>query len=126
MLNDKAKYLFLKRLLLLHRRLSLIAWARTEALLIGGNMHESENEILVDELAAVAAVTGGSGRLAGLMAKVMRNNIHEIDLVVPMPYEGAVERVVEVQERTGRRLEPLTSTTTASRRAIPFPTTVHG
>ncbi|MFE4830807.1 hypothetical protein [Streptomyces sp. NPDC056672] len=89
-------------------------------------MYESENEILVDELAAVAAVTGGSGRLAGLMAKIMRNNIHEIDLVVPMPYEGAVERVVEVQERTGRRLEPLTSTTTASRRAIPFPTTVHG
>ncbi|WP_405983334.1 hypothetical protein [Streptomyces sp. NBC_00872] len=85
-------------------------------------MHESENEILVDELAAVAAVTGGSGRLAGLMAKIMRNNIHEIDLVVPMPYEGAVERVVEVQERTGRRLEPRTAEPGADERTFRFVT----
>ncbi|MEV7735102.1 hypothetical protein AB0O75_24025 [Streptomyces sp. NPDC088921] len=65
-------------------------------------MDRSEDEILADELAALGAVGGGSSRLTRLVAKLLRTNAHEIDLDMPLPFEGAVERVVTVLGRAGR------------------------
>ncbi|WP_406835433.1 hypothetical protein ACICHK_02565 [Streptomyces sp. AHU1] len=70
-------------------------------------MDRSEDEILVEELAALGAVSGGSGHLTRLVARRMRKNVHEIDLVVPLPFEGAVERVVDVLAGAGRATGPL-------------------
>ncbi|MDI5908124.1 MULTISPECIES: hypothetical protein [Streptomyces] len=69
-------------------------------------MDRGEDEILADELAALGAVGGGSGRLTRLVAKLMKKNVHEIDLDMPLPFEGAVERVVEVLGRAGRAVGP--------------------
>ncbi|MDQ1016177.1 hypothetical protein [Streptomyces afghaniensis] len=63
---------------------------------------ESEDEILAAELAALGAASGGSGRLTRLVAKAMRKNVHEIDLVMPLPFDEAVKRVAEVLGRAGR------------------------
>ncbi|MFJ4359054.1 hypothetical protein ACIP25_22610 [Streptomyces massasporeus] len=65
-------------------------------------MDRSEDQILVEELAALGAVSGGSGRLTGLVARLLKKNAHEIDLVVPLPFNDAVQRVVGVLEGAGR------------------------
>ena len=59
-------------------------------------MDQSEDQILVEELAALGAVSGGSGRLNGLVARLLKKNAHDIDLVVPLPFDEAVQRVVRV------------------------------
>ncbi|MEU4467548.1 hypothetical protein AB0G20_28385 [Streptomyces sp. NPDC024017] len=65
-------------------------------------MDQSEDDILADELAALAAGTGGGGGLTRFVAKLMKKNVHEIDLVVLLPFEDAVEHVAKVLERAGR------------------------
>ncbi|MFJ4277520.1 hypothetical protein [Streptomyces massasporeus] len=65
-------------------------------------MEQSEDRILVQELAALGAVGGGSGRLTGLVARMLKKNAEEIDLVVPVPFDAAVRRVVAVLEGAGR------------------------
>ncbi|MES9620559.1 hypothetical protein ACPCBX_25815 [Streptomyces tuirus] len=69
-------------------------------------MDRSEDQILVDELAALGAVSGGSGRLTGLVARLLKKNAHEIDLVIPLPFDAAVQRVVGVLEGAGRSGRP--------------------
>ncbi|MFF5969108.1 hypothetical protein ACFY64_36530 [Streptomyces collinus] len=70
-------------------------------------MDEHEDEILADELAALAAVGGGWGGLTRFVAKLMRKNVHEIDLVVALPFEDTVEHVARVLGRAGRRVDPV-------------------
>ncbi|MGK5698156.1 hypothetical protein ACSNOJ_35635 [Streptomyces sp. URMC 128] len=65
-------------------------------------MDENEDEILAAELAALGAASGGSGRMTRLVAKALRKNVHEIDLVMPLPFDDAVKRVAEVLGRAGR------------------------
>lgn len=65
-------------------------------------MDEDEDRILADELAALGASSGGSGRLTGLVAKLMRKNVHEIDLVIPLPFDDAVDCVARVLGGTGQ------------------------
>ncbi|MFB8774951.1 hypothetical protein [Streptomyces broussonetiae] len=65
-------------------------------------MEQSEDRILADELAALGAVGGGSGRLVGVVARLMAKNVHEIDLLAPLPFDDAVERVSRVLGRAGR------------------------
>ncbi|MFD5946226.1 hypothetical protein ACFWAZ_13330 [Streptomyces collinus] len=67
-------------------------------------MDEREDELLADELAALAAVAGGWGGLTHFVAKLMRKNVHEIDLVVALSFEDTVERVARVLGRAGRRV----------------------
>lgn len=81
-------------------------------------MHESEETILARELAAVAAAAGGSGRLTGLITRMMKKNVHEVDLVIPLPFETTVERVVAVLEREGRRIEPIHADPGADRQTV--------
>ncbi|MEU2539564.1 hypothetical protein [Streptomyces iakyrus] len=64
-----------------------------------------EDEILSDELAALAAVAGGWGGLTRFVAKLMRKNVHEIDLVVALPFDDTVEHVAHVLGRAGRRVD---------------------
>jgi hypothetical protein len=73
-----------------------------------GRVQQSEDEILGEELSALAAGAGGGGGLTRFVAKLMKKNVHEIDFVLPLPFEDAVERVVEVLERAGRTVDPLT------------------
>ncbi|MFE4693335.1 hypothetical protein ACFRH6_25230 [Streptomyces sp. NPDC056749] len=68
-------------------------------------MDQSEDQILAEELAALGAVGGGSGRLVRVVAKLMRKNVHEIDLLVPLPFADAVKRVSGVLARAGRIVE---------------------
>ncbi|MGW4729751.1 hypothetical protein ACWEQC_11355 [Streptomyces shenzhenensis] len=68
-------------------------------------MDQSEDQILADELAALGAVGGGSGRLVRLVAMLMRKNVHEIDLVIPLPFNDAAERVSRVLNQVGRAVE---------------------
>jgi len=72
----------------------------------GERVDQSEDEILADELAALAAVAGGGGGLTRFVAKLMRKNVHEISLVVPLPFEDAVAHVAKVLERAGRTVDP--------------------
>ncbi|MFJ1969219.1 hypothetical protein ACIO93_11180 [Streptomyces sp. NPDC087903] len=65
-------------------------------------MDRSEDDILADELGALAAIGGGSGRLTRLVAKRMGKNVHEIDLIIPLPFDHAVKHVVTVLGRAGR------------------------
>ncbi|MEU0245109.1 hypothetical protein ABZ192_12385 [Streptomyces sp. NPDC006235] len=65
-------------------------------------MDQSEDEILAAELAALGAASGGSGRATRLVAKALRKNVHEIGLVMPLPFDDAVKRVTEVLGRAGR------------------------
>jgi hypothetical protein len=58
-----------------------------------GSVNQSEDQILADELAALGAAGGDSGRLVRVMAKPLRKDVHEIDLLVPLPFDDAVERV---------------------------------
>ncbi|MCK8438524.1 hypothetical protein G3I77_37685 [Streptomyces sp. D2-8] len=70
-------------------------------------MDRSEDDILADELAALAARTGGGGGLTRFVAKLMKKNVHEIDLVVALPFEDAVKRVAKVLEQAGRTVGPV-------------------
>ncbi|MFB7927709.1 hypothetical protein ACFC4C_01235 [Streptomyces sp. NPDC056039] len=70
-------------------------------------MDQSEDRILADELAALGAVGGGSGLLVRVVAKLMRKDVHEIDLLVPLPFDEAVERVSGVLNGAGRAVETL-------------------
>ncbi|MFI0966456.1 hypothetical protein ACH4S8_34450 [Streptomyces sp. NPDC021080] len=70
-------------------------------------MDRSEDEILAAELAALGAASGGSGRLTRLVANLMRKNVHEIGLVVPLPFEDAVRHVADVLGRAGRAVGPV-------------------
>ncbi|MEU3932992.1 hypothetical protein AB0E85_13285 [Streptomyces sp. NPDC029044] len=67
-------------------------------------MDEGEDELLAGELAALAAIAGGWGGLTRFVAKLMRKNVHEIELVVALPFEDTVERVTRVLGRAGRRV----------------------
>ncbi|WP_282701421.1 hypothetical protein [Streptomyces sp. CC219B] len=68
-------------------------------------MDRSEDRILAEELAALGALTGGSGRLVGMVAKLMSKNVREIDLLVPLPFEEAVERVAHVLGEAGQAVD---------------------
>ena len=68
-------------------------------------MDQSEDQILAEELAALGAVGGGSGRLVRVVAKLMRKNVHEIDLLVPLPFDDVVKRVSSVLGRAGHAAE---------------------
>ncbi|WP_209442682.1 hypothetical protein RFN58_22340 [Streptomyces iakyrus] len=67
-------------------------------------MDEGEDELLAGELAALAAIAGGWGGLTRCVARLMRKNVHEIELVVALPFEDTVERVARVLGRAGRRV----------------------
>ncbi|MFE0674821.1 hypothetical protein [Streptomyces sp. NPDC058867] len=67
-----------------------------------GVMDWSEDRILAEELAALSATGGASGGLVRMVAKVMRKNVHEVDLLVPLPFEDALRHVSEVLGRVGR------------------------
>lgn len=71
-------------------------------------MDQGEDEILADELAALAAGAGAGagGRLTRFVAKLMRKNVDDINLVVPLPFDDAVELVAEVLVQAGRTVEP--------------------
>ncbi|MFI7345860.1 hypothetical protein ACIBSR_06260 [Streptomyces sp. NPDC049936] len=68
-------------------------------------MDQSEDQILAEELAALGAVGGGSGRLVRVMAKLMRKNVHEVDLLFPLPFDDAVKCVSDVLGKAGRAAE---------------------
>ncbi|MDF3145819.1 MULTISPECIES: hypothetical protein [unclassified Streptomyces] len=68
-------------------------------------MDRSEDQILADELAALGAVSGGSGRLVRWVAMLMRKNVHEIELVIPLPFNDAVEHVSGMLNQVGRAVE---------------------
>ncbi|GGY82072.1 hypothetical protein [Streptomyces omiyaensis] len=68
-------------------------------------MDRDEDRILAEELAALGAAAGGSGRLVRVVAGLMRKNVHEVGLVVPLPFEEAVGRVLDVLGRAGRVVE---------------------
>lgn len=72
-----------------------------------GRVDQSEDDILAEELAALGAVGGGSSRLTRFVAKLMRKNVHEIDLVIPLPFDDAVKHVVKVLGRAGRAVGPM-------------------
>ncbi|MFE7753261.1 hypothetical protein [Streptomyces sp. NPDC057428] len=60
--------------------------------------------------------------MARLIARILRNKIHEIDFIVPVHYEGAVERVAEVQKRMGRSLQPINTEPGADQQTFQFVT----
>ncbi|WP_343239484.1 hypothetical protein [Streptomyces sp. SID7909] len=68
-------------------------------------MEQSEDQILAEELAALGAVGGGSGRLVGMMAKLMRKNVHEVDLHIASPFDDVVKHVTDVLAKAGRAVE---------------------
>ncbi|MBP0456352.1 hypothetical protein [Streptomyces montanisoli] len=68
-------------------------------------MDQSEDQILAEELAALGAVGGASGRLVRVAAKLMRKNIHEVDLLVPLPFDETVKRVSGVLGKAGHIME---------------------
>ncbi|RNL72694.1 hypothetical protein EBF04_20270 [Streptomyces sp. I6] len=67
-----------------------------------GSVDLSEDRILADGLAALGAVGGGSGRLVRMAAKLMRKDVHEVGLRVPLPFDEVVQRVSGVLGRAGR------------------------
>ncbi|MFC7930325.1 hypothetical protein [Streptomyces cinereoruber] len=68
-------------------------------------MEQDEDRILAEELAALGAMGGGSGRLVRAVAKLMGKNVHEIGLFAPLPFADAVKRVSDVLGKTGRTVE---------------------
>ncbi|MFE5240380.1 MULTISPECIES: hypothetical protein [unclassified Streptomyces] len=70
-------------------------------------MERNEDQVLAEELAALSAVGGGGGRLVRAVAKLMRKEVHEVDLVLPLPFDDAVKRVSGVLGRAGHVIETL-------------------
>ncbi|MFD3442416.1 hypothetical protein ACFWU3_33545 [Streptomyces sp. NPDC058685] len=68
-------------------------------------MDLGEDEILARQLAAVASSVGAAGGLTGRVARRMKKNVHEIDLVLPLPFAEALGRVVRVLDQAGPRHE---------------------
>ncbi|MFI8371416.1 hypothetical protein [Streptomyces sp. NPDC085466] len=66
-------------------------------------MDEHEDRILAEELAALGAASGGSARLVRAVARLMRKNVHEVELRVPLPFDATVQRVSGVLGRAGSR-----------------------
>jgi hypothetical protein len=81
-------------------------------------MHEDEDAILVRELGALASAWGGGARLTGLVNGRLKKNVHEIDLVLRLPFEAAVERVTRMLEQDGRRIEPSDAEAGAERHTV--------
>jgi hypothetical protein len=69
-----------------------------------GSVDQSEDQILAEELGALGAGVGGSGRLVRVVAKLMTKNVHEIDLLVPLPFDDVVKRVSSVLGRAGHEV----------------------
>lgn len=65
-------------------------------------MNQSESQILAEELAALGGASGAGGRVVGVVARLMRNNVHEIDLRLPLPFDDAVKVVSDVLGAAGR------------------------
>ncbi|MER5885389.1 hypothetical protein ABT160_16295 [Streptomyces sp. NPDC001941] len=61
----------------------------------------SEDQILADALAALGAPSGGGG-LVRVVARLMKKNVHEVEQLVPLPYDDAVRRVSGVLRNAGR------------------------
>ncbi|MFB6848166.1 hypothetical protein ACFCXS_25415 [Streptomyces sp. NPDC056373] len=78
-------------------------------------MDDHEDQILADELAALAAAAGAWGGLTRFVAKLMRKNVREIDLVVALPFDDAVEHVASVLGRAGRTVGPVPESDEAQR-----------
>ncbi|MFF5897566.1 hypothetical protein ACFY8O_16740 [Streptomyces argenteolus] len=70
-------------------------------------MERNEDQILAEELAALGAAGGGSGRVVRVVAKLMRKEVHEVDLLLPLPFDDAVKRVSDVLGKAGHIIEPL-------------------
>ncbi|WP_328859521.1 hypothetical protein [Streptomyces sp. NBC_00306] len=68
-------------------------------------MDLGEDEILARQLAAVASSVGAAGGLTGRVARRMKKNVHEIDLVLPLPFAEALGRVVRVLDQAGPRFD---------------------
>ncbi|MGW0500449.1 hypothetical protein ACWD0Z_34960 [Streptomyces sp. NPDC003007] len=66
-----------------------------------GSVDQSEDQILAEELAALGASSGGSGHVVRLVARLMRKNVHEIDLLVPLPFDDVLRRVTSVLGKAG-------------------------
>ncbi|MFJ1596495.1 hypothetical protein OG349_02710 [Streptomyces sp. NBC_01317] len=64
-------------------------------------MRRGEDAILADELAALAATTGASRRIARLTAKARGKRVYVTLLTVPLPAAEAFSRVTEVLEEAG-------------------------
>ncbi|OII69391.1 MULTISPECIES: hypothetical protein [unclassified Streptomyces] len=67
-----------------------------------GYADRSEDEILAGELAALGAASGGSGRLVRVVAGLLGKDVHEVELLVPLPFDAAVQHVSRVLGRAGR------------------------
>ncbi|GLW48773.1 hypothetical protein Stsp02_44350 [Streptomyces sp. NBRC 14336] len=74
-----------------------------------------EDRILADGLGALGAASGGSGRLVRAVAKRLKKDVHEIELLVPLPFHETVERVFGVIGGVGRAVEPLPAGTAEER-----------
>ncbi|MFI1358086.1 hypothetical protein ACH4TV_31555 [Streptomyces sp. NPDC020898] len=83
-----------------------------------GPTDRSEDELLVDELAALARMAGASERIVRLVARMLRKNVHEVDLIVPLPPEETLRHVVRVLEQAGRGIEPTVAEGTADRSTV--------
>ncbi|MCX5397741.1 hypothetical protein [Streptomyces sp. NBC_00102] len=82
-----------------------------------------ETRMLVDELTASAAATGANSRLTGFLltkvtSKLMKKNVEETGLVVPLPFDEAVRRVTDVLEEAGQSVEAHPLVPGADRRTI--------
>ncbi|MZE79630.1 hypothetical protein GTY57_22380 [Streptomyces sp. SID5475] len=83
-----------------------------------GLVDRGEDEILTGEIAALGTVVGASGRLTGRVAKRLKKNVHEIDLVIPLPFDDAVKRVADVLGGAGQAVEPVHVEPGGDRRTI--------
>ncbi|RSN51540.1 hypothetical protein DMH12_22025 [Streptomyces sp. WAC 04229] len=63
-----------------------------------------EDRILAGELAALGAV-GGGGPLIRAVGRLMKKDVHEIGLHVPLPFGDVVTRVSSVLGKAGRAVE---------------------
>lgn len=68
-------------------------------------MDLGEDEILARQLAAVASSVGAAGGMTGRVARRMKKNVHEIDLILPLPFAEALGRVVRVLDQAGPRCD---------------------